>query len=101
MRIPRRTLITGLSAAAMVLTIGCKKKAGDGAASSNGGTSASEIVIGHYASMTGSTAHFGQDTDRGVRLAIDEANAKGGVLGKKLRVVTLDTRGDSAEAAKA
>jgi branched-chain amino acid transport system substrate-binding protein len=101
MRIPRRTLITGLSAAAMVLTIGCKKKAGDGAVSGDGGTGASEIVIGHYASMTGSTAHFGQDTDRGVRLAIDEANAKGGVLGKKLRVVTLDTRGDSAEAANA
>ncbi|HWZ90876.1 MAG TPA: ABC transporter substrate-binding protein [Polyangiaceae bacterium] len=85
----------------MVLTIGCKQKTGDGAASGDGGTGTSEIVIGHYASMTGSTAHFGQDTDRGVRLAIDEANAKGGVLGKKLRVVTLDTRGDSAEAANA
>jgi branched-chain amino acid transport system substrate-binding protein len=101
MRIPRRTLISGMCAAAMGLPFGCKKKPGDGNASGDGGSGASEIVIGHYASMTGSTAHFGQDTDRGVRLAIDEANAKGGVLGKKLRVVTLDTRGDSAEAANA
>jgi branched-chain amino acid transport system substrate-binding protein len=100
MRIPRRTLISGLSAAAMALTVDCKKKPGD-AASGDRAAGASEIVIGHYASMTGSTAHFGQDTDRGVRLAIDEANAKGGVLGKKIRVVTLDTRGDSAEAASA
>jgi branched-chain amino acid transport system substrate-binding protein len=51
--------------------------------------------------MTGNTAHFGQDTDKAVRLAVDEANAAGGVLGKKVRVVTLDDRGDSAEAASA
>ena len=101
MRIPRRTLISGLGSAAMVLAVGCKKKPADGTSSSDSAATATEIVIGHYASMTGSTAHFGQDTDRGVRLAMDEANAKGGVLGKKIRVVTLDTRGDSAEAASA
>jgi branched-chain amino acid transport system substrate-binding protein len=101
MRIPRRTLISELCAAAMVLAVGCKKNSGDASAAGDGAAGSSEIVVGHYASMTGSTAHFGQDTDRGVRLAIEEANAKGGVLGKKIRVVTLDTRGDSAEAASA
>jgi len=100
MRIPRRTLISGLCATALSLFVGCKKKQPDGSAAGNA-SGGSEVVIGHYASMTGSTAHFGQDTDRGIRLAFDEANAKGGVLGKKLRVVTLDTRGDSAEAASA
>jgi len=100
MRIPRRTLISGLCATALSLFVGCKKKQPDGSTAGNA-SGGSEIVIGHYASMTGSTAHFGQDTDRGIRLAFDEANAKGGVLGKKLRVVTLDTRGDSAEAASA
>ena len=100
MRIPRRTLISGLCATALSLFVGCKKKQSDGSTAGNA-LGGSEIVIGHYASMTGSTAHFGQDTDRGIRLAFDEANAKGGVLGKKLRVVTLDTRGDSAEAASA
>ncbi len=34
-------------------------------------------------------------------MAIEEANAAGGVLGKKLKLVTLDDRGDSAEAANA
>src|SRR3954462_7108614 len=99
MRILRRTLILGLCTLAFG-GAGCKKKtteAGAAAESAN----ATEIVIGHYASMTGSTAHFGQDTDRGVRLAIEEANARGGVLGKKLKLVTLDTRRDSAEAANA
>jgi len=101
MRIPRRTVISGLGAAALGLTVGCKKKADEASASSGSSSSSAEIVVGHYASMTGSTAHFGQDTDRAVRLAVDEANAKGGVLGRKIRVVTLDTRGDSAEAANA
>jgi branched-chain amino acid transport system substrate-binding protein len=89
-----------LCATLLSASVGCKKKQADGSPASNGG-GGSEIVIGHYASMTGSTAHFGQDTDRGIRLAFEEANEKGGVLGKKLRVVTLDTRGDSAEAASA
>ena len=102
MRILRRTLICGLCAATLSAAMGCKKAAPDSGTSS-GTTSAvaTEIVFGHFASMTGSTAHFGQDTDRGVRMAIDEANAKGGVLGKKIKLVTLDDRGDSAEAANA
>jgi branched-chain amino acid transport system substrate-binding protein len=51
--------------------------------------------------MSGGTAHFGQDTDKALRLAVDEANQAGGVKGRKIKVVTLDTRGDSAEAANA
>lgn len=79
---------------------GCKdsKPEGGAGAQPSGGPS-SEIVIGHFGSMTGNTAHFGQDTDKAIRLAVDEQNAAGGVLGKQVRVVTLDDRGDSAEAA--
>lgn len=96
MRLGRRSLF--IAATALALSACKGGSSGSGGGSSGGG---SEIVIGHYASMTGSTAHFGQDTDKAVRLAVDEANAAGGVLGKKLKVVTLDTRGDSAEAANA
>jgi branched-chain amino acid transport system substrate-binding protein len=83
--------------------LGACKKSG-GAAPSGGaaaGAQAQGVVIGHYASMTGNTAHFGQDTDKAVHLAVDEANASGGVLGKPVKLVTLDDRGDSAEAASA
>ena len=38
-----------------------------------------EIVIGPYASMTGSEATFGRSTDNGIRLAIAEINAAGGI----------------------
>jgi branched-chain amino acid transport system substrate-binding protein len=77
----------------------CKNKRAEGSASGEAATS--EIVIGHYASMTGNTAHFGQDTDKAARLAVEQLNAKGGVLGRKIKIVTLDTRGDGAEAANA
>jgi branched-chain amino acid transport system substrate-binding protein len=81
----------------------CKKK-DDASGSGSGGAGKaepSEIVIGHYASMTGNTAHFGQDTDKAARLAVEQLNEAGGVLGKKLKIVTLDTRGNGAEAANA
>ena len=94
-----------LLAAAALGNTGCKDSKSDAAGTSTA-TSAStaasnEIVIGHYGSLTGNTAHFGQDTDKAIRLAVDEVNAAGGLLGKKVRVVTLDDRGDSAEAANA
>jgi branched-chain amino acid transport system substrate-binding protein len=48
------------------------------------------IRIGHYASMSGSKAAFGDSTDKGIRLAADEQNARGGVLGRRIEVITED-----------
>jgi branched-chain amino acid transport system substrate-binding protein len=56
------------------------------------------IVVGHVASMTGDTATFGRSADQGMRMAIEELNAKGGVLGKKLTLVTEDDRSVTEEA---
>ncbi|PIS11716.1 MAG: ethanolamine utilization protein EutJ [Bdellovibrio sp. CG10_big_fil_rev_8_21_14_0_10_47_8] len=58
-----------------------------------------EIVIGHFGSMTGSEATFGQSTDEGIRLAVDEANATGGIKGKKIKLITMDDQGKPEEAA--
>jgi branched-chain amino acid transport system substrate-binding protein len=57
------------------------------------------IVIGHYGSMSGDQATFGNSTDNGIKLAIKERNAKGGVKGRKIELVTLDTAGKQTEAA--
>ncbi len=103
MRLGRRTLITLALASAAVGLAACKKPGGSeaGPAGSGSEAPAGDIVIGHYASLTGGTAHFGQDTDKAAKLAVEEANAKGGVLGRKVRLVTLDTRGENAEGANA
>lgn len=62
---------------------------------------AGEIVIGHYASLTGGEATFGRSTDNGIKLAIDEINQTGGVNGKKVRVITYDDKGEKPEAGTA
>jgi branched-chain amino acid transport system substrate-binding protein len=56
------------------------------------------IKIGHFASMTGATANFGQSADKGIRMAVEEINAAGGVLGKQIEIITEDDRSQSAEA---
>lgn len=60
-------------------------------------TNENEIVIGHFGSMSGSEATFGQSTDNGIKLAIEEINAKGGIRGKKVRLITYDDKGDARE----
>ncbi len=59
------------------------------------------ILIGHFGSMTGSEATFGQSTDNGVRLAVKEINAAGGVKGRPIELKTYDDQGKSQEAGTA
>jgi len=59
---------------------------------------AEEIRIGVYASLTGTTATFGQSTQKGVEMAVAETNSSGGVLGKQLRVFIEDDQGKPEEA---
>jgi branched-chain amino acid transport system substrate-binding protein len=86
----RRDLLTGAvgALAAGALGAACKQKR-------NG------IAVGLYCSLTGAQADFGIATQRGVTLAFDEVNARGGLLGQQLRLVSADTRGDSNEATSA
>ncbi len=54
-------------------------------------TNPNEILVGHFASLHGDTANFGISSDNGVKMAMDEINAAGGVNGKKITVITEDT----------
>lgn len=58
----------------------------------------SEIVVGEFGSLTGSTATFGISTRNGIEMAFDEVNKAGGVLGKKLHVIVEDDEGRPEEA---
>ena len=66
-------------------------------------TAQETIKIGEYASLTGKEASFGQQSHKGLTLAIEEINAAGGALGRKLELFTEDNQtkpGESATAAK-
>ncbi|MFY8216398.1 MAG: ABC transporter substrate-binding protein [Chthoniobacterales bacterium] len=58
---------------------------------------ANEIVIGEFASLTGGTASFGQSSHKGTLMAVDEINAAGGLLGKKVKLVTEDDQSKAGE----
>ena len=54
------------------------------------------IVIGLDADLSSGSARSGQAIQRGAEIAIDEINAKGGVLGRPLKLVSRDHRGNPA-----
>src|SRR5215468_5861099 len=51
-----------------------------------------KIAVG--APLTGPLAKQGQEVANAVRLAVDEWNAKGGLLGKKIEVLAADDQGN-------
>lgn len=57
------------------------------------------IKIGEFASLTGKEATYGQTVNKGTRLAFEEANAAGGVLGRKLELITEDDQSKPGESA--
>ena len=59
------------------------------------------ILIGEVGSLTGAQATFGISTRNGIEMALDEVNARGGVMGKKVAVRVYDNQSKPEEAANA
>ncbi len=71
--------------------------------SASAASSADPIKLGEISPLTGKEAAFGQQAHRGILMAIDEVNARGGVLGRPLALLAEDNQskpGDSATIAK-
>ncbi|MBE2203186.1 MAG: ABC transporter substrate-binding protein [Chthoniobacterales bacterium] len=61
--------------------------------------SSGEIPVGEFTSLTGGSASFGQSSHKGTALAVEEINAAGGVLGKKIRLITEDDQSQAGQPA--
>jgi branched-chain amino acid transport system substrate-binding protein len=59
------------------------------------------VKLGLVAAMSGQSAKSGEAIVRGLTIAIDEINAKGGVLGKKLELLVRDDESNPAKGAVA
>ena len=59
------------------------------------------VKIGATAPLTGPVAIYGVTATNGSKLAMEEINKNGGVLGKKIDFIVLDSKGDSTEAVMA
>ena len=62
---------------------------------------AQDITIGTILSTTGRAAFLGEDMKRGMEIAVEEINAKGGVLGKKIKWIFYDTESQSVKGVNA
>jgi branched-chain amino acid transport system substrate-binding protein len=60
---------------------------------------ADTIKVGEFACLTGKDATFGQSQHKGILLALEELNAAGGVLGRKIEVISEDNQSKSGESA--
>lgn len=75
---------------------GCSKSE-----NARGADGADAIKIGEYACLTGQTASFGTASHQGAQMVIDQANAAGGILGRKIKLITEDDQSKPGEAATA
>jgi branched-chain amino acid transport system substrate-binding protein len=86
----KSTLRTGIAILLGSLTIGA------GAA-----RAADDIVVGFATASSGFMQAYDKPAQDAAMIRIDEINKAGGLLGRKIRVVTADTKTDRAEGAKA
>ena len=88
-----------LVAAALVSFYGCSKEEPKKAEAPKAAPAETVVVvkIGHAGPLTGGIAHLGKDNENGVRLALDEANAKGVSLGGKKVKFELMAEDDQAD----
>lgn len=59
------------------------------------------VKIGGLAPLTGSLAIYGVTTTNGAELAVKEINSNGGINGKQIDYIVLDTKGDATESVMA
>ncbi|SHH19256.1 branched-chain amino acid ABC transporter substrate-binding protein [Massilia sp. CF038] len=55
------------------------------------------VRIGHVAATSGAIAHLGKDNENGARMAVEEVNAKGLVIGGKRYRLALQAEDDAAD----
>lgn len=85
----------GLAVSAVVLT--CLPAAAQTKVT-NDGISASEIVIGTHQDLSGPIKGWGVPVSNGMKMAVEEINAAGGVQGRKIKLVVEDSGYDPKKA---
>ena len=94
--------IAASAAAVMALSLaGCSGGSMDDSSSSNAKASGDSITIGTVTTNSGTAAAYGEAEVKGFELAVSEINAKGGINGKKVKLESMDDKGDATEASNA
>jgi branched-chain amino acid transport system substrate-binding protein len=86
-RARRRSGSALLAATCAVLVAAC---GASGSASQSGGSASKPLLIGVSLSLSGDFADSGKAVQRGYQLWVDEVNAAGGILGRKVQLKVVD-----------
>ncbi|MTV48689.1 ABC transporter substrate-binding protein [Heliobacillus mobilis] len=78
----------------LAMLAGCS---GQSKPTAGAGQDSNEIVIGANFELSGDVATYGTSSLNAAMIAFDEINAKGGINGKKIRVVKYDNKSDKTE----
>ena len=79
----------------------CSGGSMDDSSSSSAKASGDSITIGTVTTNSGTAAAYGEAEVKGFELAVSEINAKGGINGKKVKLESMDDKGDATEASNA
>jgi len=94
-------MLLPLLLAALLLAPGCRRApAGGGGAEAGPSPTPADnglVRIGAFMSLTGDTAQYGISAYNGMTMAVEEANASGGVGGRRVELIVQDTRSDGVE----
>src|SRR5881396_4365887 len=82
----RRIVLGALLAAALLVPFGASAQ--------------KPIKVGFPIILSGPGALFGEPASKGAQMFVDEINAKGGVLGRKIELLTRDSKADANEAVR-
>ena len=94
--------VAASAAAVMALSLaGCSGGSMDDSSSSSAKASGDSITIGTVTTNSGTAAAYGEAKVKGFELAVSEINAKGGINGKKVKLESMDDKGDATEASNA
>ena len=91
-----------IAAGAMSMSLAaCSGGSMDDSSSSSAKASGDSITIGTVTTNSGTAAAYGEAEVKGFELAVSEINAKGGINGKKVKLESMDDKGDATEASNA
>ena len=94
--------VAASASAVMALSLaGCSGGSMDDSSSSSAKASGDSITIGTVTTNSGTAAAYGEAEVKGFELAVSEINAKGGINGKKVKLESMDDKGDATEASNA
>jgi len=91
-----KSTLTVLAAATLLIACGKKEEAAAPAAAP-AAPAADVVKIGHVGPTSGAIAHLGRDNENGARLAIEELNTAGVVIGGKKVTLELLAEDDAAD----